>query len=441
MSRSLKARLLALALAATAAVWIGTLVVTWVDARHEIDELLDAHLAQAAALLIAQLGSEPEEIDTEHVPLLHREARKVAFQVWQDGTALRLHSANAPQTPLGTKREGFSDRDVDGRRWRVFSAWDTQHRYLVHVGEDARGRRAIAQAVVAGMLRPLFVALPLLGLLLWIAIGRGLRPLQRLTGEVARRDPANLAPIPGAQAPREVAPLIDQLNRLFARIAESFERERRFTADAAHELRTPVAAIKAQAQVAQLAASDAARRHALGQVLAGAERIGRLVDQLLTLARLEAVDRGKLQRADLRVLALQTVAELAPSALARGVTVELAAGESVEAPLLPELIQVLLRNLVDNAVRHGGPGTCVTVSVAAAPAEVLLVVADTGPGIPPDQREAVFERFRRLADAGEGGSGLGLSIVQRIAELHGGRVELEDGPAGKGLEVRVHLPR
>jgi two-component system sensor histidine kinase QseC len=436
---SLKRRLLLLALGATALVWLATVLVTWLDARHEIDEVLDGHLAQAAALLIAQLSDELDEIETEHAPLLHKDARKVAFQIWEKGERLGLHSANAPQQPLGTGEEGFGDRVVDGVRWRVFTSWDASGDYLVHVAERMALRRELSAQLAFGLLWPLLVALPILGGVLWLAVTRGLRPLQDLTRAVAAREPDNLAPLDAAHAPREVVPLVEQLNRLFGRIAQSFERERRFTADAAHELRTPVAAIKAQAQVAQSASAADARDHALEQVVAGAERAARLVEQLLTLARLEAIDRGALEACDLRAIAARVLAELAPAALARGAQLELSDGPHVELRCLPALVEVALRNLVDNAVRHGGGGA-VRVLVAREAAHALLRVADEGPGIPQSDRAEVLRRFHRLPEAGEGGSGLGLSIVERIAQLHGATLTLGSGEGGQGLRVELRFP-
>lgn len=438
MTTSLQARLLVLALGATLLVWGATVAVTWVDAGEEIDEVMDAHLAQAAALLIVQLGEEIEDLELEHVPVLHRDARAVAFQIWEHGRRLRLHSANAPATRLGGKREGFSDRTIDGRRWRVFTAWDRSRDYLVHVGERSELRASLARRIVAGIVAPLLAALPLLALLLWLAVRRGLRPLQQLAGEVGRRQPDSLAAL-DPRAPREVVPLIEQLNRLFARIAASLDRERRFTADAAHELRTPVAAIKAQAQVAQLASAPAPRAHALGQVVAAADRAGRLVEQLLQLSRLESGAPAAFTVCALRPLAREVLAELAPRAIAARVALELEDGPEASVSGVPELLAALLRNLLDNALRHGA--TRVRVRVEPAPDGATLSVTDDGPGIPAADRGAVLERFRRLPTAGEGGSGLGLSIATRIAEIHGGRLELGDGDGGRGLRVAVALGR
>jgi two-component system sensor histidine kinase QseC len=438
MRASLRGRLLGLALGATVLVWVATVAVTWVDARHEIDEVMDAHLAQAATLLIVQLSEDIEEVETEHAPLLHKDARRVAFQIWQDGERLRLHSENAPNVPLGGREEGFSDRTVDGKGWRVFTAWDPSREHLVYVGERSELRSKLAARMMAGVLAPLLVALPLLALLLWIAVRQGLRPLEALAAAVGRRDPDNLAPLDVGRAPREVIPLIDQLNRLFGRIAQSLERERRFTADAAHELRTPVAAIKAQAQVAQMAASAPTRDHALGQVVAGADRASRLVEQLLTLARLDTVDSTAFTACGLRALATEVIAELTPAAVARNVRLELIDGAEATVQGIPGLVQGLIRNLVDNALRHGA--TLVQVQVVPGADGATLAIVDDGPGIPDTERAKVLQRFYRLPSAGEGGSGLGLSIVQRIADIHGATLALGVGEGGKGLRVDVAFP-
>lgn len=441
MKRSLRLRLLVLVLAATAAVWIGTVVMSWIDARHEVDELLDAHLAQAAALLIAQTSQDIDEIDLEHAPLLHRHARKVAFQVWEHGERLRLHSLNAPAKPLGTADAGFSDREMDGTHWRVFTAWSDDGRFLVHVGEHLAARKEIAGSMARSLLAPLVVALPLLAILIWLAIRVGLRPLTGLAREVSTRTSTNLDPVMAPDLPLEVRPLVDQLNGLLNRIEQGLARERRFTADAAHELRTPIAAIKAQAQVARSAAGDDERTRALDNVIRGTDRAARLVEQLLTLARLEAGSRGRFEPCLLLDVAREAVAELVPAMLERGTTVEVDGDATALVHAMRALLQVLVRNLVDNAARHVPVAGRVRVSVERTGNAIDLQVVDNGPGIPANERARVFERFHRLPGAGEGGSGLGLSIVRHIAELHDATVTLEDAPGGHGLCVRVRFPR
>lgn len=434
---SLKRRLLALALAAITLVWLGTAAFTYFEARKEFDEILDAHLAQAASLLTAQAAHELEEIDTEHAPLLHKYSGRVAFQVWEDGQRLRLHSANAPQNRMASKERGFSDVTFDGHRWRVFSAWDESGWFMVQVAERADTREDIEEDIIENLLLPLLISLPLLALLLWIAVMRGLRPLDKLAREVEQRKPDNLAALDASSAPREVVPLIERLNRLFARIDDSMQKERRFTADAAHELRTPVAAIKAQVQVARAASGDAERIHALDNAILGCDRAAHLIEQLLTLARVDTLDNGMAEPCQLRDIAAETIAALAPAALEKGVQFELLAGDETTVHGNPGLLQVLLRNLLDNAVKHTPPGTSVQVGITHEPGTICLSVSDNGPGIPEQERNKVLERFYRPLDTQASGSGLGLSIVKRIAEVHDASLQMAPTDEGRGLRVTV----
>jgi two-component system sensor histidine kinase QseC len=428
-------------LGAVVVVWLVTAALSYRDARRQIDELLDAHLAQAAALLVAQASHELEEIETEHSPELAPYGHRVAFQVWERGTRLRVHSADAPNARLSPATEGFSDADVEGRRWRVFSTWAHKRRLLIQVGEERAARDRLAAAIATNLLRPLVLALPLLGLLVWLAVRWGTRPLAVLRAQVVQRDPDNLAPLEVADPPAEVAPLVESLNRLLARVRASIEGERRFTADAAHELRTPIAAVRAHAEVARAATAEGERRAAADSILAGCDRAAHAIDQLLTLARLDPADAGGRREAcDLREVARQVLADLAPVALARGIEVELAAGPPVVMAGSPGLLAILVRNLVDNAVRYSPAGASARVDVARAGAVARLVVTDQGPGVAPADRPALGQRFRRLGASRETGSGLGLSIVARIAELHRATVHFRDGPGGRGLCVVVEFP-
>jgi len=434
---SLKQRLLVLALTAITLVWLGATAFTYHNARKEFDEVLDAHLAQAATLLVVQASHDLDELETEHAPLPHKYARRVAFQVWNKGHQLRLHSANAPQQPLANEERGFSDHTIDGHRWRVFSTWNESAEYLIQVAERADMRDELARSIAGNMLKPLFISLPLLAILLWIAVARGLRPLDKLTREVEKRAPDNLAALDASSAPREVVPLIERLNRLFTRIEASMQKERRFTADAAHELRTPVAAIKAQAQVARTADSEAERIHALDNAILGCDRAAHLIDQLLTLARIDNLGNDVTEVCQLRVVAAEIIAAIAPIALSQHVQLELTEGTEVEVRCNPVLLRILLRNLIDNAMRHTQPGTSVWVSITNKQGLTCLSVNDNGPGIPEAELTRVSERFYRPIGTSASGSGLGLSIVNRIAEIHGASLRIAPQNEGKGLSVTV----
>jgi two-component system sensor histidine kinase QseC len=437
---SLRRRLLAVLIATTALGWLATGLVGYLDARHEAHELFDAHLAQTASLLATQASAETEEVDTEHVALLHRHSRKTAFQIWEHGRELRLHSANAPNARLSELDEGFSDVTHAGIAWRVFSAWDAGHEYLVQVAERQDTRDEIAGAMARSLALSLLGVLPLLAIALWLAVTHGLRPLDRLTRELAQREPGRLVPLHAEDAPVEVRPLVAELNGLFARIEEVLGRERRFTADAAHELRTPLAALRTQAQLARAARSESVREEALDGILAGTDRATRLVEQLLTLARLEsgAADSAA-QPLELRELVRAEIAAVAPRALAGGIDVEFEGAAAVTVTGYAGLLSVLARNLLDNAVRYTPQGGRLRVLVDASGGSARLRVCNSGAVVAPEDISRLGERFYRVAGNPAPGSGLGLSIVMRIAEQHGGTVAISAGEDG-GLCVLVALP-
>lgn len=442
--RSLQGRLLAWVLGVVAVVWLVAAARTWFDARHEIDELLDSHLAQAAALLVVQQIREVEDdgpgVDA---PTLHRYDPKVAFQVFHEGR-LVLRSANAPALPMAPAgsedKSRFRTVQIDGIAWRVFSASGAERDVRVHVGEQLSSRTAILRAVLRGTLQPLAYALPLLALAVWWAVYQGVAPLRRLQQLIARRRPQATEPLVVPGAPSELQPVVDGLNALFERIATLVETERRFTADAAHELRTPMAAMRAQAQVALAETDDAQRRHALRSVLAGCDRATHLVQQLLMLARVEAGAAPAQEAVDLSALVRQQVAELAPGAIDRQQALELQAQAPCTVRADATLLAVLVRNLVDNALRYSPPGARVLVAVDTADGHVRLRVQDSGPGLAPDALARLGERFFRVLGTGQGGSGLGWSIVRRIAAVQGAQWHARRSAALGGLDVMVDWP-
>ncbi len=437
---SIKRRLLVVLLLATLLAWGVTLVLSYRDTRHELDELLDAHLAQSASLLIVQIGHEDDDYDTEHAPPLHRYSRNVAFQVWEKGRKLVLHSVSAPNTLLSATLEGFSNSRVDDKAWRVFSTWDDSRHFLVQIGERREVRDELAETVAENLLRPLLFTLPVLALLIWFGVARSLRPLQSLSDQVAQRRADNLAPLEDSAVPAEVLPLAEGLNQLFVRLRDSLDKERRFTADAAHELRTPLAAIMTQAQVARAATDDAERQRALDNVVLGCTRAAHLVDQLLTLARLEPEQLQPGEACDLRALTVEVIAALAPAAIQKNIELQLVEGPAVRAPGVATLLGILMRNLIDNAIRYSPSGSRVRVTVASRDGKAVFSVVDQGPGIPAEAQELVWERFYRVLGSEQTGSGLGLSIVRRIADLHHANVALAPGEGDKGLRVDVTFP-
>jgi len=440
--RSVRRQLLTVLLTVVSAAWFIAAALSFVDARHEVSEVLDAHLAQTAALIMVQWDGDGDEIETEHAPVLHRYSRRVMFQVWEDGEVLRLHSQNAPNTPLSRVRQRFSETTIAGSRWRVFSTWNARDRVLVQVAEQFNERDELATAVARNFVLPLVITLPILGAVIWIAVGRALRSVTDVNQQVAARAADSASPIDVADAPVEIGALVTNLNSLFERVQQLIEQERQFTGDAAHELRTPLAAIRAQAQVAQGAADDAERIRALNGVIAGCDRATHTVDQMLTLARLEpdavSFHPGPV---DLGVTLKESIGELAPVALAKTMDVGLTNGSGVTVFGDAGLLAILFRNLIDNAIRYSPPGTAVDVAVDATESHARVIVTDAGPGIPADQRGNVGRRFYRAPGTQAPGSGLGLSIVQRIVDLHRGTLQLDTASTGIGLQVVVRLPR
>lgn len=392
--RSLQSRLLALLLSLVTVVWIIAAIATWFDARHELNELLDGHLTQAAALLVAQQAHELDEDETHvEAPSLHRYAPKVAFQVYH-GDQQVAHSANAPITPLaglqpGQQVDGFQTRNIDGVIWRVFSAQGRERDIQVHVGEQIESRSAILWALLRSTLWPMLLA----------------------------------------------------LNALFHRIQALMDSERRFTADAAHELRTPIAAIRTQAQVALAESDDRLRQHALMSTLEGCDRATRLVEQLLTLSRLETGGTPALAQLDLNSLVQRVMADAATQAIQKQQTIELEAPHACAVVGDATLLSVLVRNLVDNAIRYSPPGAHVRVELKQDMGCPNLVVEDSGPGLNPDELQRIGERFFRVMGTGESGSGLGWSIAQRIATVHQADLQVARSQVLGGLKVTVRWPR
>jgi two-component system, OmpR family, sensor histidine kinase QseC len=304
----------------------------------------------------------------------------------------------------------------------------------VQAPENDEERHELINRIAWRLIAPALFGLPLLGAWVWLAIWRGLKPLDAVADDIAARDAQRLHALTPESAPREIRPLVEAINKLFGRVDQALEAERRFTADAAHELRTPLAALAAQAQVILRARDDAERSHAIEQLIASSRRATRLVDQLLTLARLDPENAAAAETVRLDRLAEEICAAHGVGAVEKNVALELSAVPAMVNGNA-DMLRILLRNLVDNAIRYTPGGGKVTVAVAPG----VLSVTDTGPGIPATERERVFDRFHRLAGQDTEGSGLGLSIVARIAERDGATLSLAEGEGGAGLRVTVRF--
>ncbi|MBI5331510.1 MAG: sensor histidine kinase N-terminal domain-containing protein [Betaproteobacteria bacterium] len=442
--KSLRARLLLSVSVATLLVWAVAGVVSYDKARHEADELLDGQLSQSAKLLLAQVRH--EEGDQEDAGDLtesleegerHPYEQTLAFQVWRADGRLLLRSEQAPRSTMAAAT-GYIDLSHDGQTWRQLSTWSADRRYQVQVAQPVQDRERVALEVAAQVAVPVLGALPLLMLFLYFAVAAGLRPLQAVASGVAARSPSNLEALEDARAPAEVRPLIDALNTLLARLGATLENERRFTADAAHELRTPLAALKIQAEVARASEPGADQRHALNQVVTGVDRATRLVEQLLRLARLDPLQGlAGAQPTALHSLLEEVAGEASERARARGQSVGIHLPDAPIAVLGDaDMLRVALRNLLENALRYTPAGGEIEVGAGRMHGAPRLWVADNGPGVAQEELARLSERFYRGSEVTAEGSGLGLAIVQRIAELHGARLVLANRAAG-GFEAAL----
>lgn len=368
------------------------------------------------------------------------------FQLWDSKGKLLLHSPKAPTESLATPENGLSNKMVNGVNWRVYTIHGAANNHTLIVGESAEHRQVLTEILNEDELIIVLLTYPLSGLLIWFIIGRGLRSLKQVANEVSHRAPSNLEPI-GQQypIPVEIKPIVDELNKLFLKLQQALEREQRFTGDAAHELRTPLAAIRTQAQVALKAVDHNDYQEILQNVIFGVDRATHIVQQLLTLSRLapEALHLEEIHRVDLPKLVTEIVSQLAMSAIEKHIELSM----EVEKPISTiegnqTAISILVRNLVDNAIRYTPISGSIVIKIHEQADFVILAVIDTGPGIPPELRARVFERFYRILGSNSSGSGLGLAIVQKIATLHKAEVILSSLPDNTpGLVVTVKFPK
>ena len=439
--RSLQTRLLTTVLALVLVAWGVAAALAWHETDEEVSDLLDAHLAQTAALLRLQPLDELDEDRLNEAPELDKHQPRVVFQLWHEDQLL-ARSASAPHEPLTQRRKrGFADSQVDGKAWRVFVTQGRESDVRIVVGELQSVRREIVQASLTSILKPMLWAMPLLALGIWWAVRGSVRPLGRLGNAVAARQPQSLAPLSTAGVPPEVLPLVTALNELFERMARLLATEQQFTADAAHELRTPIAGIRMQAQVAQGATNAQERATALQATVQGCDRATRLVEQLLQLARLDAEATPDRSSTPLAEVARHVAADLEATAERRQQRIVLREpmAPGVHIPLPEPLARVLLRNLLDNALRYSPEGAEVQLQInELGDGHAQLSVEDSGPGLTPEEQARLGERFFRVLGTGQSGSGLGWSIIQRIARLHHLQVGTDRSPGLGGLRVTVH---
>lgn len=472
---SIRRRLLLSLIATVGAVALIAGAMSYRIGLQEAGELFDAKLAHSARVLMSLVDASLRDLDRadsaeplqvrvwhgapgagarEHDVAFsdgHAYETKLAFQVRRGDGRLLLRSDSGPaQVALGPLRPGYAEREIDGERWRSFTL-RSPNGYWYQAGEISDIRAEIAREIAFGTVLPLLLGLPLLAALAWWSVGYALRDLRRVSAEIGDREPARMSPLPLARAPLEIRPLLEAINHLLQRLDHALARERRFVADAAHELRTPIAALRVHADNLRSApdAEEAAQSQA--QLERGVARLERLVAQLLSLNRIEHRRLTPVGDArsllDLASLTAQQCEALRPLAMLRGIALEYVP-PSATLPQSAGLLQgdgpaleSLVRNLIDNALRYSPDGGRVRVTLESAADALRLWVEDSGPGIPAEARERVFARFHREIGGGGDGSGLGLSIVREALELHGGRIALDGSPSLGGLRVEISLPR
>lgn len=415
------------------AVLVAGLIAAWgvyQRAYDELSELLDYQLKQMALSLRDQslvpfAGGQPGR----------EEGFDFAIQIWsEDG--IRMYFSRPHSGLPNRARLGYATVETSEGDWRVFSI--QQRGQILQVAQPMAVRQRLAAAAALRTLGPFLILLPALGLLIWFIVGRGLTPLVAVAGAVKARTPAALHPLPEESLPGEIQPLVTALNDLLARLGRALEAQREFVADAAHELRTPLTALRLQVQLAERAREPEERASAFAALKQGLERATHLVEQLLTLARQEpeAADQP-FAPVQLGELVHEVVSGLEALAAAKSIDLGVTRNEAGAVRGAREGLRALLVNLVDNAIRYTPAGGRVDVASYCEGGRAVLAVTDTGPGIPPEERGRVFDRFYRRVGSETSGSGLGLSIVRNIAQRHGAQVVLNSGPAGKGLAVCV----
>jgi two-component system OmpR family sensor kinase/two-component system sensor histidine kinase QseC len=428
---SIRARLLLAVLGMVAVTALGVGAVTYRSVRAETEALFDYQLRQMALSLRDQ-----GEVAPAQASALVDQQLDFVVQVWtSDGRAIyasRAHAALPQRAQLG-----LADVTVAGQVWRSFSV--AMPSRVIQVSQPLAIRRQLAADAAWRAVLPLLLVAPFMAAAAWWLTALALRPLQRVAAGVRQRDEQSLQPLPAEGLPDEVAPLVTALNALLQRLGQSLDTQRAFVADAAHELRSPLTALKLQLQLLKRAGSEAERAAAAEALAAGIERAARLVEQLLTLARTEpGAAAAPLQPLDLSELVREALADTVPLALARGTQFELHADAPLPLDGDRAALSALVRNLADNAVRYSPAGARVELRVFLQHGRPVLQVDDAGPGIPPAERERVFDRFYRRGLADEPGTGLGLAIVRGVAQRHGATVALDDSPLG-GLRVTLRF--
>jgi two-component system sensor histidine kinase QseC len=456
---SVRRRLMLLVFGSIAVVLSFTLACSYRAATHEVDKWDDARLMQVAHMLALLDQKDLSALSRTHIDARDeysdnstnasdedgdKRPRNILFQVSEKNG----HVSGDPELvslgnwgPLSGLESGARTMSLGDRQWHTYTLHDEASGRTVLVLEPTNHRSDLATGVARRIGRPILLALPVLALLVWISISKSLDSLRTVSRAISGRDAGKLDPIDTGIAPIEIRPLVDAINRLLSRLSLSMSRERAFTADAAHELKTPLAAIKVQAQVALSAQDVTQQRLAMQRVIQGVDRSAHLAEQLLQLARLDEYDKIPCSPVVLDPLARDAIVANEAEALRKDVSIILLADTHPEVIAEPALMRILLCNLIDNAIKYGNVGGRVEVAVWEDTHGVQLTVRDNGPGVAEDERGRLTDRFFRASGTSASGSGLGLSIVARIVAYFGAQLSFDTGIDGRGLTVEISFPR
>jgi len=431
---------------------------------NEVEELFDAQLARSSRLMLGLVLAEvnlghmkefsdgvkesrikkldKQKLEQEIYLQGHFYELKLAYQVWDSYGNMLLRSVNAPLQPMSEMQQGYANQLINQQNWRTFSLWDSSHNYQVITAEREDVRAGLVSKITLQMTWPFVLLLPIMGGLVWYFVSHGLAPLEHIASDIASRKTEQLHALHFKRIPSEIQPLVDELNHLFKSLRLSFDKERRFTSDAAHELRTPLAALKVHLQLMRSSDNEEDKQTELRAISEGVERASHLVEQLLGLARLDPqairATQDKTQ-VNLHELCINQIAEIYPLANNKNQTISFQGDEDVFIQGYVYPLESMLRNLLSNAVAYAPQGGEVKLVLRHNADAVNIWIHDSGPGIPAEQREWVMQRFKKVESDTQSGSGIGLSIVRRVAELHQMQIKLQDSSTLDGLCVHLYM--
>ena len=449
--RSIRLRLIAILLATTGAVWCCAVFWTYLSTQHQVERVLDARLIEAARMVSSLItdhhidvaaaveAATASDVSPDFAVAQGDYSRQLSCQIWSLQGQLVSRSDSAPKSSMADHESGFDNAVVKGERWRVYAVVNPTLGVRVLVGDSLDMRDRLVGDVIKGQLIPALVTLPILAVLIWFSVDRGLAPLSRIANALSGRSADVLHPIEEGGAPQEVRPLLGSLNALFHRVSEAREREKTFIAYAAHELKTPLAGLKTQAQIALKSDDGETRRAALRHISTSVDRTGRLVRQLIDMA---AVDSASLERLrdtiDVSAVLREISADLENLRTSRNVSIAVRVDETVGPVHLDRmLLGLAVKNVLENAILHAPPGSHVDLVAEADVEELRIDVVDPGPGMTPAEAKHLVGRFNRASRGGEG-TGLGLSIVEMTARKLGGSLSFEQ--CKDGFLVRMSFP-